>query len=64
MIIEIKNGNIIKEAMNALTLIKEICEDNICEDCIFGNSNSRCMIRENTPDVWDIDIKTSVRVLK
>ena len=44
-----------KSIMTALKIIKTVCEDNLnCDDCPF-HKGSRCLIRRDPPEQWNIN---------
>ena len=65
------NKGITKEnIVEALKVIKSVCDDNECQTCPLGNIDDTtgkilCMIKHITPDVWIINNETDVwRALK
>ena len=49
-----------EDIVEALKVIKSVCEDNDCSTCPFGNKNSFCLIKGMTPNAWKINSETDV----
>ena len=41
-----------EEIVNALALIKDICEEHDCLECPFGTNDSTCLLHDNCPENW------------
>lgn len=42
------------EIIKALTMIHDICDDNVCGSCPFSVADAQCGITFSEPDEWDI----------
>lgn len=45
-----------EEILNALHVIKDICDDETidCYNCPFSDSDGHCILTEQIPTAWDI----------
>lgn len=41
-----------EETINALALIKDICEEHTCSECPFGTKDGLCLLHDNCPENW------------
>lgn len=44
-----------KEIIKALTIIKNVCDDSVCEDCLFSDNHGICLVTGDSPNVWKIN---------
>ena len=44
----------IGNARDAAKTIKKLCESGCCAECVFGNEDETCKLREDFPYKWDI----------
>ena len=42
-----------EEVLKALTLIHEICDDTVCDDCPFSTQGD-CVIQDTSPNEWKV----------
>lgn len=51
-----------EEILNALHVIKDICQDESmeCDNCPFGNEESLCLIKSSIPTNWIINEEDNV----
>ena len=50
--------------IEALTIIQDICVDNICTTCPFMINNNECGINSSEPDEWNINSFNNWRAFK
>lgn len=53
-----------EKIINALKLIKSVCEDHKCENCPFLIYENECGITYNEPDDWSINDYNEWRAFK
>lgn len=45
-----------EEIINAVTVIKEICANQICQDCpFFRKGDNTCIVKNEVPSGWKIN---------
>ncbi|UBK83463.1 hypothetical protein KLF50_14955 (plasmid) [Clostridium perfringens] len=49
----------IDEMINAVTVIKEVCDQHDCWDCPFKRGSSTCVINKEVPEDWEINQPTT-----
>ena len=49
-----------KKVLEALKLIRDICDKHECHNCPLGNEAANCKIREKEPSAWCLTHETSL----